>query len=160
MRVRFGPLLIRKDIVHMTPFDFMQDIVKMSDSNIAQIVRARIQEQSGSESLAVRMVPVAAGEMFYAQTSQQLNEAIQTRTGLASPLIGSGSDVPPFPSVDAVPKYIQALVQQTSDVLPRLGSLLRQQAAQEMIMDLTTKILQRMAARSVKFVLAGTPRTS
>lgn len=138
----------------------MQDLVKMSDSNLAQIVRARIREQSGSETLAVRMVPVAAGELFYAQTSQELNKAIQDRTGLASPLVGTGSDVPPLPSVDEVQKYIQGVVQQASDILPRLGSLLQQQAAQEMIMELTTKVLQRMAARSVKFVLAGAPRSN
>lgn len=133
----------------------MQDLVKMSDSNIAQIVRARIKEQSGSESLANRMVPVAAGEVFYAQTSQRLNDAIQAQTGLTSPLVAKGSDVPQMPSVGSVQVYIQAVVQQISVFLPRIGSLLQRQAAQDMIMDLTTKILQRMAARSLKFVLSG-----
>jgi hypothetical protein len=127
----------------------------MADATMAESLRLRIEEQSGSSSLANRMVPPSANEANYKDTASKLEEAIRARTGLSSPFTADDSNLFELPDVGSVQSYFQSILNQLSEALPKMRDLLQQRAAQKMLVDLVLALGQRVAARSVKFVLAG-----
>jgi hypothetical protein len=132
----------------------MQDLVRMADASIAAIARDRITIQSGSATLAIRMVPVAASETKYLSLAKSLNSEVQAQTGLRSPLV-LGGPTAELPDVTAIPRYIQGVIDSVVKIAPKVGPLVQQPSVQQMAMNLSSRILQRMVARSVKVATAG-----
>jgi hypothetical protein len=126
----------------------------MADARIAAAVRQRVQEQSGSETLAKRMVPLAANEARYAETAAQL-EAALAPNGTNLPFPAPQRMLTGLPDPRTIQTYIQEVVARLDALLPRVQSLAGHPVVQQMVVDLTVQVLQRCAARSVKFVFSG-----
>lgn len=133
----------------------MQDLVRMADASLAAIMREGITANSGSVTLATRFVPAAANEMRYLSLAQELNQEVQAQTGLQSPLVGAGEGSISFPNIAAVPQYLQGVVDSITQFAPKVAPLFQRPAAQQLIMNLSSRILQRMLARSVKVATAA-----
>lgn len=130
----------------------MQDLVRMADASLAAIVREGITANSGSVTLATRFVPAASNESRYLSLAQELNHEVQTQTGLQSPLVAGGEDSIGFPNITAVPQYVQGVIDSITQFAPKVAPLFQRPAAQQLMMNLSSRILQRMVARSVKVV--------
>jgi hypothetical protein len=126
----------------------------MADARIAAAVRQLVQEQSGSDALAKRMVPLAANETRYAELGARL-EAALLPNGPPSPFSTPQFSMTGFPDPRTIRSYIQEAVGRLDALMPRVQSLAGHPVVQGMVADLTWQILQRCAARSVKFVFSG-----
>lgn len=127
----------------------------MADASLASIMRESITANSGSVTLATRFVPAAANESRYLSLAQELNNEVQAQTGLRSPLVASGEDRMNIPNITAVPQYVQGVVDSIIEFAPKVGVLFQRRPAQQLLMNLTSRILQRMVARSVKVATAA-----
>lgn len=126
----------------------------MADARIAAGVRQRVHQQSGSEALARRMVPLAANETRYAETAAEL-EAAFAPPGTPSPFAAPQLSAQGLPDARKVYGYFQELLGRWDAILPQMRSLAAHPEAQAMVRELTSQVIQRCAARSVKFVFAG-----
>ena len=126
----------------------------MADASLAATMRDSITANSGSVTLATRFVPVAANESRYLSLAQELNQEVQAQTGLQSPLVGGGEDSIGLPNIAAVPQYLQGVVDSITQFAPKVAPLFQKPASQQLIMNLSSRILQRMVARSVKVATA------
>jgi hypothetical protein len=132
----------------------MQDLVRMADASLAATMRDSIIANSGSVTLAARFVPAAANESRYLSLAQELNNEVRAQTGLQSPLVSSEDNRIGIPNIAAVPQYVQGVVNSITTFAPKVAPLFQQPNAQRLLMNLTTRILQRMLARSVKVATA------
>lgn len=126
----------------------------MADARIAAGVRQRVHEQSGSEALARRMVPLAANEARYAETAADL-EAVLAPPGTPSPFESPQLSAQGLPDARKVYRYLQEAIARLDANLPQMRSIAAHPEAQVMVRELTAQVLQRCAARSVRFVFAG-----
>ena len=133
----------------------LQDVVRMADARLAQALRRRVEAQSGSAALARRMVPLAVQEEKYADLAQRFEARLfpERQRETAPPLTAALQDGLPSPAKvrTAVLESLERLQQQ----LPRVQGLLAQATVQQMVLDINMGIMQRVAARSVKFLTAG-----
>lgn len=136
----------------------MQDLVRMADASLAASLRDSITTNIGSATLASRFVPAAANESRYLSLAQELNTEVQSQTGLQSPLVSSGEQSSGIPNITAVPEYVQGVVDSIIQFAPKVAPLFQRPTAQQLMMNLTTRILQRMVARSVKVATAPVQR--
>lgn len=133
----------------------------MIDAQLASAVRGRI----GSPGLAERVVPRAADEDRYLELAGELSSVIRARFDLASPfeprpadgavVVGSQRPAPRMPSPGEIRRFAEAVIQQVQATVPRVGNLAAHPTVRKMLFDITTRVAQRAAARSVRVVLAG-----
>ena len=127
----------------------------MADARMAQSMRGQVQRQSGSATLAGRMVPGAAYEAKYAGISNRLEALIfpPQQQGDASPMVRMIEGG--FPNPAKVQAAVQDAVARVQAQWPRVQSLASHPVTQQMMMEITGKVMQRAAARSVKFAFAS-----
>jgi hypothetical protein len=127
----------------------------MADASFAASVRQQVESQSGSPGLAARMVPLAANESKFADLASRLEVFLLRPGGPASPFSTAQLSPMRLPDPRQMQEVVQDVIAQVESVLPRMRSLVHHPVVQRMVVDLTTQIMQRVAARSVKFVFAG-----
>jgi hypothetical protein len=137
------------------PTTGIQDVVRMADAQIAAAVRERIAAQSGSPSLAERMVPRAASEARYSELASDLTALIRERLDVRAPFERRPGAEGRLPRPAEIQAFMDAVVRQAQAAVPWLGGLAGHPAMRQMVLDISTRIVQRAAARSIKFVLAS-----
>ena len=127
----------------------------MADASVAASVRRQVEAQSGSTSLAARMVPLAANESKYADLASRLEAQIVRPGGPPAPFAADQLTSAGLPDPARIQAVVQDVIAQLDATLPRVQSLAQHPVVQSMVVDFTAQTMQRVAARSVKFVFAG-----
>ena len=133
----------------------VQDLVRMADAAVATSVRRQVEAQSGSSSLALRMVPQAANESKYADLAQRLEAALARPDGPPAPFSADQLSASGLPDPSRIKAFVDDVLKQVESTLPRVQSLASHPTVRKMIVDFTAQSVQRVAARSVKFAFAG-----
>lgn len=138
----------------------VQDLVRMADARMAQTMRQQVERQSGSATLAGRMVPQAAHEAKYAGISARLEALLvpPPQRDDATPVVHMIERG--IPNLAKVQAAVQDTIARLQAQLPYLQSLASNPVMQQMVMEITGKVMQRAAARSVKFAFASAGRST
>lgn len=134
----------------------------MADAVMASRARQQVEKQSGSPSLASRMVPQAKSEARNIEMAARLYSALFPERAATSevPASAAGTNTSPLSRLpDLNPQQLrdtlQRGVERLQGLVPRVRGLATHPVMQRMILDVTTKAAARAAARAVQFVSAG-----
>jgi hypothetical protein len=137
----------------------LQDLVRMADATMATRARKQVEAQSGSATLAARMVPPAANEGKYLDIAARLYAALFPEQVDGAVAGERAAAMVPTGLPDLDPRRIQKMLQdgiaRLQALLPRIQNLAGHPVVQQMVMAVVSKTAQRGAARSVKFVFVG-----
>lgn len=126
----------------------------MMDASLAESLRERLVRQTGNTALAQRVVPRSLAEDSYLATARELSSVVEARTGRpAFPVLDLTGPLG-LPNPASVAASVQALRDSVTETYPKLRGLASHPNAQAMVTDLTTEMLQRIAARSVRLVFS------
>ena len=115
--------------------------------------RRQIQERSGSAALAARLVPAQPDEAQSAERASLLWDVLTTRAGEAAPMPQLQAGWFGLPGPAEVQQYLQQLRDSAAASAPRLQAILERPGAQELLADVQWGLLQRFAARGIKFAM-------
>ncbi|PRW44567.1 putative aarF domain-containing kinase chloroplastic [Chlorella sorokiniana] len=131
------------------------ELCRLVDATITDTVRRQIQERSGSAALAARLVPSQPDEAQSAERARLLWNVLTTRAGEAAPMPQLQAGWFGLPGPVEVQQYVQQLRDSAAASAPRLQAILERPGAQELLADVQWGLLQRFAARSIKFAMGA-----
>jgi hypothetical protein len=129
----------------------------MTDAVAATRARKQVAAATRSATLAARMVPMAAHEGKYVELAARLQALVFPEQASPTAAGQRAADMVPtgLPDPGKLRNALQEGVQRLQSALPRARSLASHAVVQQMIAEIVTRAAQRAAARSVKFVVAG-----
>lgn len=114
--------------------------------------RQQLEQRSGSPQLAARLVPEQPDESASVERAHLLWGVLTTRAGQAVPMPQLAAGPLGLPGPAEVQGYLSRLQASLSEAAPRLQAIFERPGAQELVADVQWGLLQRFAARSIKFV--------
>ncbi|PSC69892.1 putative aarF domain-containing kinase chloroplastic [Micractinium conductrix] len=128
------------------------ELVRLVDATISEAVRQQLHERTGDAALAARLVPRQPEESMAADRARLLWAVLTSRAGQAVPMPQLSPGLFGLPGPWEVQQYLQKLQAALSGSAPRLQAVFEKPGAQELLADVQWGLLQRFAARGIKFV--------
>jgi hypothetical protein len=113
--------------------------------------RQQLEQRSGSPQLAARLVPEQPDESTSVERAHLLWGMLTSRAGQAVPMPQLPAGPLGLPGPAEVRGYLARLQASLSEAAPRLQAIFERPGAQELVADVQWGLLQRFAARSIKF---------
>lgn len=127
------------------------ELVRLADAVITSSVRERITLMSGGSSVSERLVPIQPDEIECLENATLLWRLLTAHSQATLPVPPIGAFGLPGPT--EIANWIRSLSEAVSAAAPQLRSILNRPGAKELLADVQWGLLERFAARSVKFVL-------
>ncbi|GAB4814519.1 hypothetical protein N2152v2_001565 [Parachlorella kessleri] len=135
------------------------ELVRLVDAVISSNVRMQLAQRTGNPALAARLIPAPLDETESLARAQLLWDSLTSRANgrpVPMPQLSSVGWLG-LPGRSELQAYVAALQESLSAVTPRLRTLFEKPGANELLADVQWGLLQRFAARSIKFVLGAQP---
>lgn len=130
-----------------------KELVRLVDATITHSVRRQLEQRSGNAALAARLVPQQPEEAISVQRAQLLWDVLTSRAGQAVPMPQLSTGLFGLPGPGEVQQYVAKLQSALSAEAPRLRAVFDKPGAQQLVAEVQWGLLQRFAARSIKFAM-------